>query len=150
MQGPTEDLAPRRLAIGKRLSLAGIADDWDDRCYIVLRPMTYDDRAAASEIADGLTNAEAQQIIKKAIKDHTLSGKVLVYGTDGSPVLADILAEDLDLFDVNTMDLLYAKITGQEYEDPKAIGRKTANETHPPSEPQEPEQAEPDPSTATS
>lgn len=94
--------------VKRRVSLAGISDDWDDRCHILVKPLKLEDMAKES------ANLKDEQLIQMAIdrvKSNFVSGQVL--GDDGNMV--DLKsADDLDPFILVALDRIKDAMTGED------------------------------------
>lgn len=109
----------RTLAISKRVSLADISDGWDE-CYAIVRAAT---RAEFKQMTDEsifqMTNNEQADWQCQFVKDHLVSGKVLVADEEGNQVLDDLTPEDIDAV-MALANRLYFEIMGLKY-DPKDL-----------------------------
>lgn len=133
--------ASRRLAISKRVSLANIAEGWDD-CYALVAPCSYQEYAEiVALIEEGKTKAEIMAFQLQFVKSHLISGKVRVFDESNQPVLVDITPEDIELSQ-DISDTLCVGITGVA-PDPKDTSPRT--ETSPTLTPT----SEPQPNTNT-
>jgi len=113
-----------RIIITKRISLAGLAEGWDD-CYAIVAPATYQDYDALTQLDfTKLTQNDLIKIQMDIVKDHLLTGEIKEYGKETlSKLLPDDVYSSLDL-----TNRLYAEIMGIKL-DPK--GSSAAAESAP-------------------
>jgi hypothetical protein len=120
-------MTERRLAIAKRVSLAGIGPDWGDECYADVMPANYNDMLEADNI-DQLSKAEQVKFQLEFIKRHFVSGKIRLMGSD-TPVGME--PDDVTA-SVALTDRLFMAILGDDI-DPKgaapAAGQPSAPES---------------------
>lgn len=87
----------RRLAITKKVSLAGIGEGWGDECYAVIALASNREQF---EIADTdtatLTNRQSIDIQATFVKDHFIRGEVKVFGSDGSLKVVGMTSDDVE------------------------------------------------------
>jgi hypothetical protein len=117
-------MTERRLAIAKKVSLAGIGPDWGDECYAYVMPANYNDMLEAEKL-DELSKAEQVKFQLDFIKRHFVSGKIRVMGEED---LADMEPDDV-MASVALTDRVFMAILGDDI-DPKeadpAAGRPSA------------------------
>lgn len=122
---------PRRVGAVKKLSLASLADGWDD-CYVVVTLMT---KANAIEWGDlkpqEMTETEALEAETKIAKEHFVSGKIMILNDSLESELQDMQADDIEGV-AGMADLIVMGILGVA-PDPKGIS--TTTETLPTSQP---------------
>lgn len=109
----------RRLALSKRVSLAHLFEN-NDQCYAMVRPAT---RAEYKEMmGDKLSKLDAAKqadVQTSFVRDHFVSGKLLILGENDKPELVDMTADDIDLF-MTISNALYIGIMGLNL-DPKDL-----------------------------
>ena len=126
----------RRITITKKVSLAGLADGWDD-CYAIVTPADYRTYDELSQLdTSKLTKAEDIKYQMQVVKNHFVEGKIKVWGSDE---LVDMKDDDAEA-SVDFANLLYIEIMGMKL-DPKDSGAgnadaSTPNATTPSGEPQ--------------
>lgn len=112
----------------KRSSLEGLAEGWDDTCYALVKPATYEDRQKFRELLD--KDGDSIDYQRQLVEAGFVSGKLKKYNTDtGELELVDMTKEDLDINLVN--DRLALDIMGFDL-DPKEWAAQVAS-TVPPS-----------------
>ncbi|MDQ0825425.1 hypothetical protein QFZ60_001598 [Arthrobacter sp. B2I5] len=123
----------RRLAITKRVSLAGVAEGWDESCYALVMPPSNEEYIdfTTTTAAEDMSNIDKFKWQIEFVKKHLVSGKVKVLDDSGNLVLDDLLTEDIDA-SKELADLLFIQSVGLDL-DPK--GLSTAMETSPTPEP---------------
>jgi hypothetical protein len=116
-------MAEKRYAAVKKVSLAGLSEQWDDECFAYVIPAVYaDQQAILSEKLREKSDEEQIAYQVKYVKDRFISGKIKVF--DGSDfTLADMTGDDTAA-SVAICDHLYSAINGFDL-DPKDI-RKAA------------------------
>lgn len=115
----------RRLAIAKRVSLAEVAEGWQD-CYGIVSQLSYLER---SEIIDTKPNfkteVEATHYMNDLVKKHIVTGKVMAFNEDGSEETVDLTSEDIDgSASRELVEILFNAILGVS-ENPKASSTPT-------------------------
>jgi hypothetical protein len=119
----------RQLAVTKRVSLAGIAEDWDDDCYALVTPMSIKDYRDFDELkVDGMTEAKAAGIESQFVLDHFVSGRVKILKDDGSLESADMVPEDVTA-SIDICNKLFYAISG--ILDPKDFGAAASSSEQP-------------------
>ena len=87
----------RRLALTKKVSLADLADNWDD-CFAIVRLATFAEFVEYSnqKPKKAASVTEKLEPIFKVVETHLVGGKIKVFveGND-DPQLLDITAEDV-------------------------------------------------------
>ena len=116
---------PRQLAIGKKVSLAGVAEGWGEECYAVMRPADYDDMLAVDNV-DNSDKAAAAEFQKQFVQDHFIRGMVRIDGDD-QPV--DMEAADTHAT-VALCDRLFLACLGDDL-DPKEVRAAAAHSGEP-------------------
>lgn len=109
----------RTLGILKKTSLAGLAEGWDEECYVLTTPVTYHQMLKLQKMDVDENNPEpAVMETISLIKQHIAGGKVKIL-EDGELKLVDIDKEDVDTMSVEMTDHIFANITGGAHRDPK-------------------------------
>jgi hypothetical protein len=101
-----------RLSLGKKVSLEGLAEGWGEDCFVIVRPANYDDMLAVDEIDPSSSKSEQVRFQIDFVKDHFVSGKVLVDGQ-----LEDMEPDDISE-SIALADRLFLAIIGSDL-DPK-------------------------------
>lgn len=120
-------MGERRLGNIKRISLAGLAEGWDE-CYVLSTPVTYGQLLVIKEINTGsITEDEAVQVTVDFVKEHISGGKVLVLDDNNDLVSSDLIKEDVDEMSVEMVGHIFGQMTttGAQYVDPKDSTRTT-------------------------
>lgn len=114
----------KRLVGVKRLSLAGLADEWDEECYALYIPASYEQMIEIDEIdASTLTKREQVKVQLDLVKAQFVAGKLKAFNpTTESYELSSMTVEDA-VSSIPVADALYAAIVGFDM-DPKAIRRE--------------------------
>lgn len=112
-------MATKRYPVVKRVNLAGFSEEWDETCYAMIAPATYEDRKAL--INSGIKDSDTEALLEwqlKVVTEHFISGKIKVFdGEAFSPV--DMTVEDA-VASIDLADYLYSEIMGLGL-DPKDI-----------------------------
>lgn len=122
----------RTLGILKKTSLAGLAENWGEECFLLTTPVTYSQyiELKATRLTVGNDEAKAIAMMLDFIKTHVAGGKVKIYnGTDLEVV--DVEQDDIDASSVEMINFVFASITGAQYSDPKASSTEVENSTTP-------------------
>src|SRR5688500_6578840 len=98
----------RQLALGKKVSLGGIAEGWGDECYAFMRPATYPEMLEVDAL-DKDDKASQVKYQLDFVKSHFISGKVRIMG-ESDPV--DMTSEDIEASIVIADRLFLGSITG--------------------------------------
>jgi len=107
----------------KKVSLAGLSEEWDESCFAYVIPSSYDDQLALAELnTTEMTDAETTAYQLRFVREHFVSGKIKVFNGD-SFVEEDMTPSDTAAT-IDITDRLYAEIMGIGL-DPKEI-RKVA------------------------
>lgn len=113
------------LAITKKVSLSDIGEGWDD-CYAIVRQATREDSAdALSPKTRKLNKEDAEAFELNFIKEHFMSGKVLVFMPDKTMQLADMQPEHIDT-SWKLANKLYYEVLGLTYS-PKVSQKEAPN-----------------------
>lgn len=110
---------PQRIVITKRISLQGLSEEWDDTCYALVKPATYEDNILI-ETTDFSKDSKTKQVEfqRKFVQDRLVKGQIKVF--DGEQyTAAKLLPEDVGA-SVELLDALFAGIIGLDT-DPKAL-----------------------------
>lgn len=124
------DESPRRLGIAKRVSLEGVAEGWTDACYALINPSDYlDSIQIKKQQIDETDEDKAVEFMIDFIKQHFVSGKIMVYNDNDELELADMVAEDAGA-SIQITDRLFTSITGVA-NDPKDSSTVTETQSVP-------------------
>lgn len=119
----------RRIALTKKISLADLSDGWQD-CYAVIRPASYQDyRDFAANDVQAMTNTDQIKLQMDFVKTHFVGGKVMTFADDGSQVLSDMQAADIEE-STELSNKLFFEIMGIKI-DPKDLQTEVLNKTKP-------------------
>lgn len=131
----------RRLGVVRRFSLADVAEGWDDSCYAMYRPASYRDLKAYQDL-DTITMKTNDSVayMVKFIKEHFVSGKVMILDDNNTLVVGDMETQDVDELPPDVLGDLFATMNGGVL-DPKDTAKEATPAAVPPSD---------DPPTATS
>jgi hypothetical protein len=120
----------RRIALTRKVSLADLADDWND-CYAVVILASFDE---VTEIGSkDFKDMKPIDIVSwelEVVARNFVSGKIMALGVDNTSELVDMTADDLRA-STQLVDKLYSVIMGISL-DPKGTS-KTASSTSAPS-----------------
>lgn len=122
----------RRVAITKKVSLAEVADGWEE-CYAVVSLANFNDLTELD--ATDLDKMKTLDIVKfeiGVVEKHFVSGKILLTQPDGTVALADMLIDDIKS-SPRLIDLLYSEIMGLTL-DPKDTSKVATNNSAPTSD----------------
>jgi hypothetical protein len=113
----------RRLGITKRVSLAGIADGWDDECYAIITKVTNRENFELAELDTSKFNERKSiEYQAKFVKDHFVNGQIMVINETGVLEHAPMTASDID--DITEIaNTLFLAAVGSDI-DPKAIPKE--------------------------
>lgn len=101
----------QQLALTKKVNLSDVADGWDN-CYAVVRLATRDESTEAlGTKVQKMKQADAEVFELGFIKDHFISGKVLVFTDEKKMELADMEADHFDT-SWKLANLVYYEILG--------------------------------------
>src|SRR4051812_40020611 len=103
-----ESTGGRQLALGKKVSLAGVAEGWGDECYAIMQPATYPEMLAVDAV-DADKKDEQVKFQLAFVRKHFISGKVRVTG-ETDPV--DMVVDDIEASVGITDRLFLGCITG--------------------------------------
>jgi hypothetical protein len=121
----------RTLGILKKTSLAGLAENWGEECYVLTTPVTYPQILVIQKMkVDEKDPDPAVLATIKMIKDHLAGGKVKVYENEELK-LVNIEADDVDGMSVEMTDHIFASITGGAHRDPKVSPSAAESEPTP-------------------
>ncbi|MFE5643240.1 hypothetical protein [Rhodococcus sp. NPDC056516] len=107
----------------RKFSLAGIADEWDEQCFIRYNTITVAERRelAQEKIVD---DSKATQRIVDVVTSHIVGGQVYSQADAGGLALVKFTSEDavtvLDLLPMGIIERIYDAMNSSEYSDPKA------------------------------
>jgi hypothetical protein len=109
-----------RVAILKKVSLAGLAEGWDDQCFVVVRPASYKQfKEYIAAKPEDMDEAQGIELITHMVSEQFVSGKIMVLNADNQPELGDATKEDIENLSVEMLNALFTGIMGVNY-DPKA------------------------------
>jgi len=113
------------IALHKRVSLAGIADGWDD-CFAIVSLGTYEEGKATNELLGSqATDEEGYKFQTDLVTKHFVSGKVLTVLDDGTEGLGDLTVEDATTY-TPISNRLFSAIVGIA-PDPKDLSTPTVS-----------------------
>ncbi|MEU2203587.1 hypothetical protein AB0P19_06915 [Microbacterium oleivorans] len=119
-------MTDRKYPIVKKVSLAGLGEQWDDECYAYVVPATYQDQKdIAEKDFTGLSDAEQIDYQLSFVRARFVAGKIRVF--NGSEFELEDMQPEHAEGSVELNDHLYAAIMGFDL-DPKDI-RKVATES---------------------
>lgn len=101
-----------------RSNLAGLAEQWDDECYALVRLATYEDHVRVEEANASHKGREGLEFQREFVREMYVSGKAKAF-KDGEFVLIDLTAADAASIP-SVCDKLYMDIMGIDL-DPKAL-----------------------------
>lgn len=112
----------KRYASVKKVSLAGLSEQWDEDCFAYVVPATYEDnKATMDRDFSSMTPQDQVDYQLKFVRDRFISGKIRTF--DGAEfALVDMTPEDTGA-SIAINDHLYAEIMGLDL-DPKAIRKE--------------------------
>ncbi|WP_064257788.1 hypothetical protein [Rhodococcus sp. HS-D2] len=117
---------PITFKLSRKFSLAGIADEWDDDCYIRYNTITVAERRelAAEAIEKRMTDEDATKRIAEVVAAHITGGQVYSQAEGGGLTLVKFDASDatdvLDLLPMGIIERIYDAMNSSEYSHPKA------------------------------
>lgn len=131
------DKPRRQLGILKKVSLATLAEGWGE-CYINVTPATLAEmRELKNSNPKDMTDDQGLDMMLGLIKNHFVSGKIMVVGADGESLeLTAAEAGDIDSFSIEINNAIFEAILGQKL-DPKAMPQATTPKTPPSLQPNE-------------
>lgn len=119
-------MTDNRIVVTKRVSLAGVSEGWDESCYALVKPATYDDNIVIEETdVSKLSRSEQVAVQEKFVQDHFIKGEVMLF--DGEDFALGALTKNDVAASVDLLDALYMGILGID-SDPKDI-RKAVEAT---------------------
>ncbi|MGO4470333.1 hypothetical protein AB4Y95_00140 [Arthrobacter sp. M-10] len=111
------------IALHKRVSLAGIADGWDE-CFAVVSLATYEEGRAANDLfGSKVADDEGYKFQTDLVTKHFVSGKVLTVLDDGTEGIGDLTVEDATTY-IPISNRLFFEILGIA-PDPKDLSTPT-------------------------
>lgn len=108
-----------RVAIIKRVSLADMASDWGEDCYIDIRPASYTEFAEYSKKdVEKMSEIDGMALVVEVIQQSFIGGRIRVL--EGKQiVVADAAEDDIPDLTIDMLNKLFSEIMGMKY-DPKA------------------------------
>ncbi|RAN78018.1 hypothetical protein B5P43_18475 [Bacillus sp. SRB_336] len=106
------------------MSLAGVADGWDD-CFAIVSLGTYDEGRDTNQLlASNASDEDGYKFQTDIVTKHFVSGKVLTVLEDGTEGLGDLTIEDAVAY-TQISNKLFSAIVGMA-PDPKDLPTPTA------------------------
>jgi hypothetical protein len=111
----------RTIAILKKISLAGLADNWDENSFIIAKPVSYKDYQEYTDLdVKAMDEKAGVKLMIDMVKSHFVSGKLPILADSGEVTIEDAEKDDIENLGVEMLSKLFSEIMGVNY-DPKAI-----------------------------
>lgn len=108
----------RTLGIVRRKDLSSVAEGWEGT-YVIYRPASLGELADSQKLnPEQMNEQEGVAFLVDFVKQHVVSGKVMVVGDDGQLQLVDLEPADVDYFPADLLNSLFADMAGGKL-DPK-------------------------------